>query len=432
MALVLPIGLLTCGAIILSVLLFPRLKIGQKSIDTYWLVAVIGAALMLAFGGIDRVRLLEGIVSDSAINPLKILTLFLSMTALSIFLDEVGFFRYAASKALRHAGKGQMRIFAVLYLTVSVLTVFTSNDIIVLTFTPFICYFCRNAGIRPLPYLVAEFIAANTMSMTLIIGNPTNIYIATSAGVDFLGYIQTMILPTLAASAVAFLMLWAIFRSSLKEKGQVQIEKVGIDNRGLLVIGIVHLLLSTLLLAVGPYFGIEMWFVSLVFVFSLVACVSLDEARHHHLPRIIGRTLKRLPWQLVPFVLSMFVIVGAFSQSGLTSGISDALGTENTVWRYGLASFLSANIINNIPMSVLFCSVMEPLSANLDKAVYATVIGSNLGAYLTPIGALAGIMWCSLLKDQGVRLDFIHFARYGVMVSLPTILSALLVLDLVL
>ena len=38
---------------------------------------------------------------------------------------------------------------------------------------------------------MAEFAAANTWSMMLIIGNPTNIYLATSAGIDFTEYYRT-------------------------------------------------------------------------------------------------------------------------------------------------------------------------------------------------------------------------------------------------
>ena len=93
----------------------------------------------------------------------SILVLFLSMTALSVFLDEIGFFRYLAGAAIRFAGEKQTVLFYVLYALVSVLTVFTSNDVIILTFTPFICYFTRCAGIDPLPYLVSEFVAANTL-----------------------------------------------------------------------------------------------------------------------------------------------------------------------------------------------------------------------------------------------------------------------------
>ena len=83
-------------------------------------------------------------------------------------------------------------------------------------------------------------------------------------------------------------------------------------------------------------------------------------------------------------------------------------------------------------MSVLFCPVMSALDGVvLSKALYATVVGSNLGAYLTPIGALAGIMWTSLLKKYDVKFGYLDFVKYGAIVSIPTLLTCLGVLALV-
>ena len=69
----------------------------------------------------------------------------------------------------------------------------------ILTLTPFICFFCKNTRIDPVPFLVSEFAAANTWSMMLIISNPTNIYLGTSAGIGFAEYSKIMALPTLCA-----------------------------------------------------------------------------------------------------------------------------------------------------------------------------------------------------------------------------------------
>lgn len=77
--------------------------------------------------------------------------LFLSMTFLSVFLDELGFFSFLAVKALEKSGTNQKKLFFYLYFTVSVLTVFTSNDVIILTFTPFICYFSKTPALTPFP-----------------------------------------------------------------------------------------------------------------------------------------------------------------------------------------------------------------------------------------------------------------------------------------
>lgn len=107
------------------------------------------------------------------------------------------------------------RLFFALYFTVSLLTIFTSNDIIILTFTPFIYYLTKNADIIPAPYLIGEFFAANTWSMMLYIGNPTNILLAAAFGVHFDKYLQWMFLPTLAAGTANMLLIYALFRKEI-------------------------------------------------------------------------------------------------------------------------------------------------------------------------------------------------------------------------
>ena len=437
MAVSLIIATVTCAVMIASVLWFPKIRLGKWEPDTYWIVVLCGALIMIASGKVNLHFLWQKMTESSSINPLKILVLFISMTILSIFLDEVGFFRYLANKSLSLAAHSQMRLFTILYITVSVLTVFTSNDIIVLTFTPFICYFAKNAHISPRPYLVAEFVAANTMSMTFIIGNPTNIYIATSYDVNFVDYVSVMALPTLASGLVAFFVLWLIFRKDLKELASTTAEQVRIENKPFLVIGLLDLGICTVILAIGSYIGVDMWlaaFVAALLLFLLIGITAAITRKH---PVELKTTLKRAPWQLIPFVLSMFVLILALSENGVTERIGSLLGEDFPVFRYGITSFLAANLINNIPMSVLFCPVIQPLAesgvtSTVMQAVYATVVGSNLGAYLTPIGALAGIMWMSMLKKHEVKFGYVDFIKYGVLISIPTLLANLLVLQWIL
>ena len=427
------IAAFTCAAMIASVLFFPRIKGKRISLDTYWIVALAGAVVIVASGQIGPQSLWDALTSNSAINPLKILLLFLSMTVLSVFLDEVGFFKYLANKALLLAGKSQTKMFAVLYWTVSVLTVFTSNDVIVLTFTPFICYFAKNAHIDPKPYLIAEFVAANTMSMIFLIGNPTNIYIATSYGVSFIDYFLVMALPTLASAAVSFAVLYLVFHRSLREPVLATPEVVRIQDKPSLIVGLTVLAAATVLLVVGPYLGVNMWLVAVSAVGVLFLAVLILALVRRKPPVELWHTLRRAPWQLVPFVLSMFTLVLALTQNGVTDWIGKAIGSRFTVWRYGVLSFLSANVINNIPMSVLFCPIVGTLPAWATmRGAYATIVGSNLGAFLTPIGALAGIMWMSLLKRHEVKMRFADFVKYGAIVSLPSLATALGMLCLVL
>ena len=181
----------TVAAIILGILFFPKIKIKNGLyVDSYWVIALVGVILMLITGQTDLNALFNALTEDTAVNPIKILVLFVSMTVLSIFLDELGFFAYLADVTLKKAGANKFKLFTYLYAVVSVLTVFTSNDVIILSFTPFICYFAKNAEINPLPYLAGEFVAANTWSMALVIGNPTNIYLASAFNMGFAEYFK--------------------------------------------------------------------------------------------------------------------------------------------------------------------------------------------------------------------------------------------------
>ena len=168
MVVTLIIAILTCLFLILSILFFPKIKIKQFSIDTYWIIGLIGAFLMFLFLRISFKEIKDLLIANNNINPIKILILFFSMTFLSIYLDEVGFFKYLAIEMTKISSKNQIMLFTMLYILVAILTIFTSNDIVILTFTPFICYFCKHANINPFPYLVSEFAAANTWSMMLI------------------------------------------------------------------------------------------------------------------------------------------------------------------------------------------------------------------------------------------------------------------------
>ncbi len=418
---------LVCVALVLTVLTNPSINIGKYHIRIfYWTAPVLGSIALLLFRLLPLPVMWEGLTSSGSINPLKILTLFISMTTLSIYLDEVGFFSYIAGISLKFAKTSQLRLFCVLFLLVSVLTVFTSNDIIILTFTPFICYFSKKAEIDPMPYLFGEFVAANTWSMMLIIGNPTNIYLATANGIGFGTYTAHMLLPTLFAGITAFLLLLMIFRKPLSQPISIKEEKPAIRDKGLVIIGLLHLVFCTVLLILSSYIGLEMWYITLSFAVSLFLCVTIYKKKKGVKERVLLHTIMRAPWELIPFVLSMFLLVLTLDRYQVTTIISDFFGTDHLVWKYGITSFLAANVMNNIPMSVAFSSIVSHLpEADRLPAAYASIIGSNIGAYFTPLGALAGIMWSGILNKMGIPFSFRKYISYGIRISIPVLIAAL-------
>ena len=423
---------LTFIGITLSILLFPHIRIKHVKLDTYWLIALLGAILLVATTLCPIDQIVASWTSKTAVNPLKILALFFSMTVLSIYLDELGLFRYLASVAVNKAKSHQSVLFFALYFLVAILTIFTSNDIVILTFTPFVCFFCKHAKISPLPYLIAEFTAANTWSMMFIIGNPTNIYLATSAGITFIGYLRVMLVPTIAAGLVELLIIYLLFRKKLKEPiCNDELVEVHIDSKADLVIGGVHLLVCLVFLVISPYIRVEMWLIAVICAASLLVCSFIMRLIRKKEWIYLEDCFIRLPYQLIPFILSMSIVVIALNYQGIASQIGDFLNQGSIIFNYGVSSFLLSNVINNIPMSILFSNIPSALTnGEYLKATYSSIIGSNIGAFLTPIGALAGIMFSNLLNKYDMKFTFLDFIKYGSIISLPVLATSLLTLAL--
>lgn len=426
------ITFLTIISLISVVLFKPEVKLFKLKLETFWLVTSLGMCFLVIFRYISPFEIYQGLTKETSINPINILILFLSMTILSIILDELGFFSQLAALALNKAGGKQIKLFLYLYGIVSLLTIFTSNDIIILTFTPFICYFTKYAKINPIPYLMAEFVGANTWSMILIIGNPTNIYLASSYQIGFMSYFTTMALPSIASALLALGLLLLIFKKSLT-KDTISYEKLSIKlkHKRIVIIALIHLSLCTILLSISSYLNWSMWLIALFFCSFMCLILLIFDLITYKKPYVILKTLKRAPWSLAPFILSMFIFVLTLSKFGVTYKIYELLSIGPNIWTYGLTSFLTSNIINNIPMTVLYSDIISHISINQIPAIYASIIGSNIGAYLTPLGALAGIMWMRILKKEKILFSFKDFIKYGILISIPTIVVALLSLNLI-
>ncbi len=409
-----------------------KLKHKELTFQTFWMVCLVGAIVLLITGLVSKNSLKELTNFSEPMNPFKILILFISISILSIILEEAGFFELCAVHTLKKVKNSQKKLFCLLYLVVTILTMFTSNDIIILTFTPFICYFTKRKKINPIPYLVGEFVGANTLSLMFIIGNPTNIYLATYYEIGFFEYFKVMAVPTVVLSLTAFLLVYLIFRRELS-KQIVNDEDVTTDvkcNKHLIIVGLIHLITCTIMLILSSYLNFEMWYICLGFAVSITIYLFAYDLINHEKHEI--KVYKKAPWSLVPFVLSMFIIVLALKEHSVLMHIAnwfDSLSSSSIVktYIYGISSYFSCSFINNIPMSVAYASILENSSSGL-PALYATIIGSNLGALLTPVGALAGIMWLSLLKHHNIKFNFITFMKYGIIISIPTILVGITVL----
>ena len=406
--------IITILLMIIMIIFKPTITIKKLSFQSFWVVTFLGALVVICTNQIDLSSLWNNLTSGK-MNPIKILTLFISLSMISISLDELNFFNYLSTKALEKSKGNQYKIFFTIYLLVALLTIFTSNDIVILTFTPFIILFSKKAKINPLPYLIMEFVNANTYSMLLSIGNPTNIYLSSTQDISFLYYLSKMYLPTLLSGLSTLIIILVLFRKDLnKDIEDISLEEVHLNNKPLVIINLIILASTTILLVISNYINLEMWLICLCSLIILTFVLLVYTFKTKNKTYLVD-TYKRLPYNLIPFILSMFILVLSLKENGIVSYLEQGLNflSVNKIseaFTYTISSTLFDNIINNIPMSVLYSSLLKEQS---ELALFSTIIGSNIGAYLTPVGALAGIMWMSILKKHEVNFSFISFVKYG-------------------
>ena len=452
MSTVSPAPILAFVVVILLILKQPVLKVpfasnffknrrGLSSVKIdYGMAPIIGVFILLATSSINEETVVRGIVGTDTIRPYSILILFMALAYLCISLDLKGFFAYLALVATKAAGDSGKRLFLYFFLLTSFLTVFTSNDIVILTMTPIIYYFAKNTKTDPIPFLLAQFFAANIWSIALYIGNPTNIIVAQAYNLSFLEYSRWMILPTIFAGTSCLALLWLIFRKRIPdriENPNRDPESALVDRDGA-VFGTINLVACLIMLSLSSWLVVPIWAIPLFFAFVVFASDSLP----HHVtrkrenasadPMGSKSALKRMPWKIAPFVTGLFIMVESLSVSGwvdvFASSLSKVSGDLPTaVLVMGFASSFASNLMNNQPMTILFTRILQSSAFTVTPevqrgAMFALVLGSNFGANFTLIGALAGIMWAKMLYDKGVTVSFKEFSKYGFLI-MPVVVA---------
>ncbi|MDI6810135.1 MAG: ArsB/NhaD family transporter [archaeon] len=424
--------------------------IGGKKIN-YWIASLIGAILIRIFGLISPIDVWSSIIGKQEYRPIGILILFLSLAFMAFALDTTGFFEYWALKALKAANGSGIKLFFFFYVVVSGLTIITSNDVVILVMTPFIYYSVKNAKLNLVPFLIAEFFAANTWSMMLLTGNPTNIIVAESFRLEFIEYLRWMFLPAIVGGIVNLSIIYTIFRKDIKNYS-LELKEPEIRNTPGAIFVFSFLAMCLLGLAFATYIGWQLWMISLGFALlcGIFMLFSPFESPKNEIEKQISKkeriresgiaiAVKRIPWGIAPYILSLFVLVEALKVQGIidifASTLFHAAGNNLVmgVFITGFGSVFSCNLINNIPMTITFVKILQnPLfmtMQNVEGLRYALCMGSNLGANITPLGALAGIMWLSILRGKGgeeIERDITKkFIKYGIFTTiLVTLVSS--------
>lgn len=396
----------------------------------YGLAPLIGVIILFLTFSIGVGTIERGIIGSGSVKPYSIIILIMALAYTCVSLDFTGFFEYVSLRVVRASKGSGVRLFLYLFLLTAFLSLFTDNDIVILTMTLIIFYVCKNADIDPIPFLLAQFFTVNAFGMALYIGSPTNIIAADAYGLSFAEFAKWMLLPSLVGGAVCIILLWFVFRRRIPRRFKTtEVDpSSALKNRNGAVFGSAVLACTIIFMSLPlDWIGVPIWAIALFFALVMF---SHDIVSYRSK---ISSISSRMPWKIAPFLVGLFIIVESLAATGWTDLLASQLlrisgSLVTMVLGICVISSLAAGVMSNHPMTIFFVRALHSPSFTVSQttrlgSTVALVAGSNIGANFTLIGALAGLMWAKMLSDKGCSISFSKFSKYGFMIMPPVIIA---------
>ena len=386
--------------------------------------AVIGAAIAVALGvvSVNDVWTVTGIVWDATLA-------FIGIILLSLVLDEIGFFEWAALKMAKLSGGSGNKMFVYILLLGALVAAFFANDGAALILTPILLAKMKHLKMNPVAvfaFLMAGGFIGDSASNPLVISNLTNIVTAGYFDLGFWEYAKAMFLPNLLSIAASIAVLWLYFRRDIPLK--VDVSELPEPASVIKNMTMFRLSWGFLALLMAGYFIGDRYDLP-VSLFALGgAVVFLFVANHYKAVKPI-MTVRAAPWQVVWFSIGLYVVVYGLKNAGLTDYLANAVtamaaqGEAVAVIGTGFLSAGLSAVMNNMPTIMIMDIAIADAGQN--ALAYANILGANLGPKMTPIGSLATLLWLHVLANKGVKIGWGEYMKVGLVITPPVLLAAL-------
>jgi arsenical pump membrane protein len=379
--------------------------------------AMAGAAALVISGLLPPASALHALARGTDVYLFLV-----GMMLLAELARKEGLFEWLAMQAVRYARGSAPRLFVLVYLVGTLVTIFLSNDATAVVLTPAVYAAARAAKAEPLPYLFICAFIANAASFVLPISNPANLVVFGSRMPPLMPWLWQFGLPSIAAIGATFVILWLTQRRFLREPLATEIGAAAPSRHGRRIAWGIGWTAVALLTA--SFFDVALGLPTFLAGTATAAYVLICKRES---PMAV---LKEISWGVLPLVAGLFVLVQGLEATGLIERLAGALrelsshSVQDAVWLSGGLVAVATNLVNNLPAGLIAGSTTEmvQIPAQVRSAI---LIAVDLGPNLSVTGSLATILWLVAIRREGGEVGAWKFLKLGVLVMPPALILGL-------
>jgi len=423
-----PVGVIVIGVFIGTYILILSDKFHKPS------AAVLGGRRIVRTGVLTESDL------ASAINW-QALGVLLGMFIIASSLREAGFFEWVGLHLARSVDAHPLRMYILLPLMTAGMASLLDIVTVALFIVPLTVEVFEGLEIDPVPFVIAEVLAANIGGIATMVGDPTNIIIGSSLGLTFNQFLQNTAPIALAAIAVNSVLLYlknriflhrdAMMRHRQRHVLDLRNPSEAVKDRGLLRVSLVSLLLAVGFLVVHTFLGVSAALATLLPAFLILVYESSRSNEVQHV-------LARIDWQIFFFFGGLFILVSALGKTGVLSMLGSemiqlsggnlALSVTLVLWVTALIS----QLVDNVPLATVFIPVIAAMASTPGVPVaplaWALAVGTGIGGMATPLGTASNLVALNILNKPKQRLSFARFAKRSIPLTIIDLAIANLIL----
>lgn len=378
------------------------------------IVGIFGAMLMI----------LAGIISqETAIHHIDFNTLGLLMGMMIIvnITSETGLFNFLAIWSAKKVKAHPAKLLIALSMLTAVCSALLDNVTTVLLTVPVTFNIANQLKVDVKPFLMAQIISSNIGGTATLVGDPPNIMIGSSVGLNFMDFILNLALPAVIIWLATVAIMLVLYKSKLHTQVELQDKVMRLDEKSQITDS---LLLKKCLFVLAVTMSLFVMHGALNLETATAALTGaglLLLITYSHNEAMIAKILSKIEWLAIFFFAGLFVLVGALVETGVIKALAaEAIeithgSVEATAMIILWMSAIASAFIDNIPFVATMIPLIKDMGAmglsNLEPMWWSLALGACLGGNGTLIGASANVVVASIAAQRGKPISFIDFMK---------------------